>query len=157
MERGKNREPWVFDRADSYIWFLELGPLSTVNAKYLHGEVPSWNKFVEHPNNDSYWENEMCGLLPFISEPPVPALHVIGWFDAEDCYGPLKVYQKYERKDTKNWNYLVIGPWYHGSWVRQLEGKSILGADFGAPTSRFFRDSVQTPWFAYWLKDKGKL
>src|SRR5262249_30282409 len=28
---------------------------------------------------------------------------------------------------------------------------------FGSPTSRFFRDSVEAPWFAYWLKDKGKL
>ena len=157
MERGKDRRQWVFDRADSYEWFLELGPLSTVNAKYLQGQVPSWNYFVEHPNNDSYWENEMCGVLPFIDGLPVPTLNVIGWFDAEDFYGPLKVYQKLETFDRNHWNYLVVGPWHHGGWVIDDEGRKILGIDFGSNTSRYFREKIQAPWFAHWLKDEGSL
>ena len=157
MERGKDRRPWEFGRADSYDWFLELGPLSNVNEQYLQGRVPSWNYFVEHPNLDWYWETEMCGVLPFITDLPVPALNVIGWFDAEDFYGPLKVYQKLETFDRKKWNYLVSGPWTHGGWVIYDEGNKILDVDFGSATARYFREKIQAPWFAHWLKDKGSL
>ena len=157
MERGKERNRWEFGRADSYDWFLELGPLSVVNQKYLLGKVPSWNAFVEHPNLDPYWETEMCGVLPFIKDLPVPALNVIGWFDAEDFYGPLEVYKKLETFDRKNWNYLVAGPWTHGGWVIYDEGQKILDLDFGSNTARYFREKIQAPWFAYWLKDQGKL
>ena len=157
MERGKDRKPWEFNRADSYEWFLELGPLSAVNERYFRGEVPSWNLFVDHPNLDWYWETEMCGVLPFITDLPVPALNVLGWFDAEDFYGPLKVYQKLETFDTKKWNYLVTGPWTHGGWVIYDEGRKILNVDFGSNTARYFREKIQAPWFSYWLKGQGRL
>jgi hypothetical protein len=87
----------------------------------------------------------------------VPTLNVIGWFDAEDFYGPLKVYQKLESFDTKHWNYLVAGPWHHGGWVIDDSGNRIHRIDFGAPTARYFREKIQAPWFAYWLKGQGKL
>jgi putative CocE/NonD family hydrolase len=157
MERGKDRTPWVFDRNDSYEWFLELGGLATVNDKFFHRTVPSWNAFVEHPNNDRYWETEMCGVLPFIEGLPVPTLTVAGWFDAEDFYGPLKVYQKLETFDQKHWNYLVVGPWHHGGWVIDDLGNRIHRIDFGSNTARYFREKIQAPWFAHWLKDEGKL
>ncbi len=36
--------------------------------------------------------------------------------------------------------------------------RSKLGnIDFGSNTSRYFRENIQAPWFAYWLKDKGSL
>jgi putative CocE/NonD family hydrolase len=157
MERSRERRPWEFGRADAYEWFLELGPLSAVNEKFFKGQVPSWNYFVEHPNLDWYWETEMCGVLPFIQNLPVPTLNVIGWFDAEDFYGPLKVYQKLETFDTKKWNYLVSGPWTHGGWVIYDEGRKILDVDFGTNTAKYFREKIQAPWFGYWLKDQGKL
>jgi len=157
MERGKDRNRWSFGRADSYEWFLDLGPLSTVNRRYLGGRVPSWNYFVEHPNLDRYWETEMCGVLPFIEDLPVPTLNVIGWFDAEDFYGPLEVYKKLETFDRKRWNYLVAGPWTHGGWVIYDEGDRILDVDFGSNTARYFREQIQAPWFAHWLKDQGTL
>jgi len=157
MERGKSISRWTFDRNDSYDWFRELGPLSNINAKYLHRQAPSWNLFVEHPNLDEYWEREMCGVLPFIEDLPVPTLNVLGWFDAEDFYGPLKVYQKLETFDTRKWNYLVLGPWHHGGWVIDDAGDRIHRVDFGAPTARYFRERIQLPWFRHWLKGQGGL
>jgi len=157
MERSKGLTRWVFDRNDAYQWFLELGPLSTINAKYLHGQAPSWNDFVEHPNNDAYWQREQCAVLPFIHDLPVPTLTVAGWFDAEDFYGPLKVYQKLEKFDTKHWNFLVVGPWRHGGWVFDDSGNRMHRVDFGSPTSRYFREKIQAPWFEYWLKGRGTL
>jgi putative CocE/NonD family hydrolase len=153
MERGKERSPFGFGRADSYEWFLELGPLSAVNEKYFQQQVPSWNDFVEHPNLDRYWETEMCGVLPFIRDLPVPTLNVAGWFDAEDFYGPLEIYKKLETFDRKSWNSLVVGPWTHGGWVIYDEGNKILDVDFGSNTARHFREKIQSRWFAHWLKD----
>jgi uncharacterized protein len=144
-------------RYDSYEQFLALGPLSNVNELFFHGSAPSWNAFAEHPNLDSFWTREMCGVLPYTQPVSVPTLMVAGYFDAEDFYGPLELYQKYETQDPKHLVRLVMGPWYHGSWSRSADGRLLGKIDFGQDTSRWFRDHVQARWFAYWLKGKGSL
>jgi uncharacterized protein len=144
-------------RRDSYEQFLALGPLSNVNKLYFHGSAPSWNAFAEHPNLDDFWTKEMCGVLRYVQPVEVPTLMVVGYFDAEDFYGPLELYQRYEREDPKHLVRLVMGPWYHGSWSRSPDGRRVGKIDSGQDTSRWFRDQVQAPWFAYWLKGKGSL
>ena len=47
---------FTFDEYDHFEWYLELGPLSNVNEKYFHGEVATWNDFVNHPNYDEFWQ-----------------------------------------------------------------------------------------------------
>ena len=47
-----------FDRADTYQWYLDLGPLSNVNESYFHGKLPTWNDFVNHPNYDEFWQKQ---------------------------------------------------------------------------------------------------
>jgi uncharacterized protein len=144
-------------RYDSYEQFLLLGPLSNVNKIFFHGSAPSWNAFAEHPNLDDFWRRQMCGVLPYTQPVSVPILMVAGYFDAEDFYGPLELYKKYETQDPKHLVHLVIGPWYHGSWSRSPDGRRLGRIDFGQDTSRWFRDNVQARWFAYWLKGKGSL
>ena len=146
-----------WDRWDTYDWFLELGPLSNVNDRLLHGVSQTWNAFVEHPNMDSFWETEICGVFPFMQGVTVPAMHVAGWYDAEDFYGPLKVYAQLERDDRNNENFLVVGPWTHGGWTFGQVGDKILDIDLGGATAQYFRERYHAPWFAYWLKDKGPL
>jgi putative CocE/NonD family hydrolase len=140
---------------DAYEAFLELGPLSNVNRKLFHGQSPSWNAFAEHPNLDDYWIYGMCGVLPHIQPVTVPTLNVLGWFDAEDFYGPLKVYQKYEESDPKNRNFLVIGPWSHGGWAGRNPGHRLGPVSFGSNTAETYRKDIQARWFAHWLKDEG--
>jgi len=53
-------------------------------------------------------------------------------------------------------NYLVAGPWNHGGWNRAT-GDKLGNIDFGSPASQYFRANILRPWFAYYLKDKGKL
>jgi uncharacterized protein len=144
-------------RHDSYEQFLALGPLSNVNKLLFHGSAPSWNAFAEHPNLDDFWTKEMCGVLPYVQPVKVPTLMVVGYFDAEDFYGPLELYKKFEREDPKHLVRLVMGPWYHGSWSRTPDGRLLGKIDFGQDTSRWYRAHVQAPWFAYWLKGKGSL
>jgi uncharacterized protein len=144
-------------RHDSYEQFLALGPLSNVNKLLFHGNAPSWNAFAEHPNNDEYWTREMCGVLPYTQKVTVPTLIVAGYFDAEDFYGPLVLYHKYETQDPNHLVRLIMGPWYHGEWSRSPDGRTIGAIDFGQDTSQWFRDNVQARWFGYWLKGEGTL
>jgi len=141
-----------FDRADTFQWYLDLGPLSNVNEKYFHGKLPTWNDFVNHPNYDQYWQKQ--AFWPYIGKPRVPNLNVAGWWDQEDFYGPLKIYELFEKNDAGNLNYLVAGPWNHGGWAR-ADGSKLGEIPFDSNTSRHFRTDIEAPWFAYWLKDKG--
>lgn len=145
------------DKRDEYEWFLNVGPLSNINDKYLHGISPTWNAFVEHPNLDDTWRCGICGVLPYMNEVTVPALHVTGWYDPEDFYGPIQVYKKLEKKDERDQNFLVLGPWYHGGWTFEESGSSLGPLDLGSETARHFRDEIHLRWFTYWLKDKGEL
>jgi putative CocE/NonD family hydrolase len=154
LESSNAVSPFKFDRHDTYQWYLRLGPISNADAKYFHGKLPTWNNFVSHPNYDQFWQQQ--ALVNQIKQPTVPIMHVAGWWDQEDFYGPLKAYEILEKADTNRLNYLVVGPWNHGGWNRSTGDK--LGAiDFGSPTSKHFRTNILRPWFAYHLKQKGTL
>ena len=54
METGKTNFTFQFDRYDTYEWYLAPGALSNADEKYIHGTLPTWNDFVEHPNYDAF-------------------------------------------------------------------------------------------------------
>ncbi len=154
METGKTNFAFQFDLFDTYEWYLRLGALSNANKKYIHGTLPTWNNFVAHPNYDAFWKQQ---AMPYIlTKPKVPNLNVAGWWDQEDSYGPMKIYELLEKKDPNHLNYLVAGPWNHGGWGRSL-GDSLGPISFGSDTGLYFRQKIEAPWFAYWLKNKGSL
>jgi hypothetical protein len=115
----------------------QLGALSNADAKHFHGRLPTWNNFVNHPNYDSFWKKE---ALDYQLRPlTVPTMHVGGWWDQEDFYGPLRAYEVLEKTDTDHLNYVVVGPWNHGGWERR-DGDKLGNVDFGMPTSKYFRE-----------------
>lgn len=152
MESGKDVQQFKFDRYDTYDWYLDLGPLSNVNAKYLHGKIPTWNDYVAHPDYDEFWKRQT--MIPHLTGVKVPTLNVAGWWDQEDFYGPLAIYSALEKHDTQGINHLVVGPWRHGGWANGT-GDSLGAIPFGSNTSEYFRERIQAPFFAYYLKDKG--
>jgi uncharacterized protein len=154
MESSKETEQFGFERYDTYDWYLALGALSNVNQKFLFGKIPTWNDYVAHPDYDEFWQRQT--MIPHIRSVEVPTLNVAGWWDQEDFYGPVRIYEAYEAHDRGNKNYLVVGPWNHGGWSRG-DGDRLGPIPFGSATGKYFRDQVQAPWFAYWLKDKGAL
>ena len=109
---------------------------------------------MAHPNYDEFWQK--LAFAPYFKDLTltVPNLNVAGWWDQEDFFGPMKVYELLEKNDTKHNNYLAVGPWNHGGWARS-DGTKLGNIDFGSNTSAYFRKNIQAPWFAYWLKDKG--
>lgn len=144
---------FAFDRADTYQWYANLGVLSNANDKYFHGKMPTWNDFVAHPNYDEFWQKQ--AFPRYINGPPkTPNLNVAGWWDQEDFYGPVKVYELFEKSDPDRLNYLVAGPWNHGGW-RGADGSRLGQIPFDSNTSKYFRQHIEAPWFAYWLHGKG--
>jgi putative CocE/NonD family hydrolase len=152
METNKLNASFAFDRYDTFEWYLKLGALSNVNPKYFKGKMPTWNDFVAHPNYDEFWKKQASA--PYLKRVSVPTLHVAGWFDQEDFYGPLKTYELLERHDKNDQNFLVVGPWNHGGW-QAGPGNKLGKASFDSDTGKHFRAKVQAPFFARYLKDKN--
>ncbi len=156
METGKTNFDFQFGQYDTFDWYLRLGPLSNADKLYLHGTLPTWNDFVSHPNYDQFWQTQ--AFTPYFKDLAlqVPNLNVAGWWDQEDFYGPVKIYELLEPNDAKHNNYMAVGPWNHGGWAGG-RGNKLGNVDFGSNTSEYFRQKIQAAWFAYWLKDKGEL
>jgi uncharacterized protein len=154
LETSHENFSFSFDRFDTYDWYLRLGPLSNANAKYFHGSIPSWNDFIAHPNYDDFWKHHAVAYG--LKEPTVPNLNVAGWWDQEDFYGPTALYERLEKSDKNNRNYIVAGPWNHGGWGHG-KGANLGEIPFGSDTAVYFRQRIEAPWFAFWLKDKGSL
>jgi len=154
LETSTENYSFPFDRFDVYDFYLRLGPLANANAKYFHGTIPSWNEFVAHPSYDEFWKRHAVAYG--LKEPTVPNLNVAGWWDQEDFYGPMATYERLEKSDKKNLNFIVAGPWNHGGWG-DGPGKTLGEIPFGSDTGVYFRRNIEAPWFAFWLKDKGKL
>ncbi len=154
VDGAKESQDFPFDRYDTYDWYLSLGPLSRANEQYLHGKVPSWNDYVAHPDYDEFWKRQT--MIPQVKAAKVPTLNVAGWWDQEDFYGPMRLYEAAERYDTKGMNYVVVGPWNHGGWGA-IAGDRLGAIPFDSAVSKYFRDDIEAPWFAFHLKDKGRL
>ena len=152
-EISKTDSLFQFGNYDTYDWYLKLGPLSNINKKYVHGKLPSWNAFTEHPNYDEYWKHQS---LPYrLDSPRIAIQHVGGWWDQEDMVGPQDAYRVLEKNDRHNRNFIVIGPWRHGGWAGG-EASRLGNVTFdGQKTGPYFRKEIQAKWFAWYLKGKG--
>ncbi len=148
METGPAWTDFGVGAYDMYDWYLRQGPLSNI-TRFLKGTRPTWNAFVAHPNYDAYWRDRASQRhLPGVT---VPTLNVGGWWDQEDILGPQIVYATLEPRDSAKLNHLVMGPWNHGGWGRS-DGHSLGEIDFGSATARYFRERIQAPFFAHYLK-----
>ena len=146
-----------YNTPDGYQFYLEeVGPLSNVNKKYFKNKIDFWNKIVEHPNYDDFWQKR--NLLPHLKDIKPAILVVGGWFDAEDLYGPLNIYQKIETSSPEAQNFLVMGPWRHGGWAYD-DGKNLGNVKFSSypPPSVFYRDKIEFPFFIQTLKTEKDL
>ncbi len=142
----------VIDTVDTYEWYLKLGSLANVETKYFQGKIPSWRDFANRPDYDDFWKRQ--AFAPWLNRVTVPTLNVAGWWDQEDFYGPIKIYELLERHDKAKQNFLVVGPWNHGGWSRG-EGRKLGKIDFGSATAEHYRRKILVPFLAHYLKGKG--
>lgn len=141
---------------DGYQFFLDMGPLANANAKYFKGEIAIWNEWMKHGDYDEYWQAQNVPQRLKSVKPSVAVMTVGGWFDAEDLYGPLVIYDAIEKHNPKTYNTLVMGPWFHGGWARG-DGSFLGDIQFGSKTSEFYRDNIEFPFFMHFLKEQGTL
>lgn len=139
---------------DGYAWYKELGAAKNVNERYFHGENKIWNDMMQHGTYDAFWQARTP--LPHLTDVTPAVLVVGGFFDAQDLYGPLKTYDAIERQNPNTPNHLVMGPWWHGGWARG-DGDRYLDIYFEKKTSPWYRETIELPFFNYYLKDKGTL
>ena len=142
-----------FETYDTYEWYLNLGPLSNINDKYLHGKIPYWNETIDHPDYDQFWKKE--AWVNQLHSSTVPNLNVAGFWDQEDPWGPWQIFRHAAENDPGRTNFIVAGPWFHGEW-QSPTGDSIGLVQFGGhQTAREFRENIQAPFFRYYLHGSG--
>ena len=152
-DKNKNTM-FSFETYDTYEWYLNLGPLSNINDKYLHGSIPYWNLSVEHPDYDDFWKKE--AWVRQLHASTVPNLNVAGFWDQEDPWGPWQIYRHAAEHDPDHTNFMVAGPWFHGQW-QSPKAESIGLIPYGGhDTAQEFRKELQAPFFRYYLHGKGE-
>jgi len=138
---------------DAYSFFRALGPLQNANQpQYFGGRAKVWNEYLAHRTYDAYWQAR--NIRPHLTGVRPAVLVVGGWFDAEDLFGALHTYQAIEQQNPRATNRLVMGPWTHGAWSRP-DWSSFGPLKFGQNTAEAYRRTLETPFFNYYLKDKG--
>ena len=141
--------------ADKYQFYLKAGPLSNFNKKYLGDSIRFWNDLMNHPVYDNFWQSRNPGQ--FVSKIMPAILIVGGLFDAEDLFGSWNLYKAIESKNpSEHFNKIVMGPWFHGTWEGRGDGSKLGKILFGSKTSTYYQDSIEFPFFQYFLKGIGK-
>jgi putative CocE/NonD family hydrolase len=153
VEAAKNGADFDVGVHDMYEWYLREGTLEKITAA-IGGKLPSWRSFVAHPAYDEFWKAKAVERV--WTKPTVPTLMVGGFWDQEDLYGPQASYAALEKNDAQGINRIVLGPWNHGQWSGG-DGAKLGEIDFKSPTSRYYREKLEAPFFAFYLKDKGPL
>jgi putative CocE/NonD family hydrolase len=74
-----------------------------------------------------------------------------GYYDQEDMWGPQEEYASLEPHDTEHKNFLVLGPWRHGSW--SSSSRRLGAVQYGEPIGKEFRSQIEAKFFAHYLKD----
>lgn len=150
--KPKPSVPFDFGTPSGYEFYLNAGPISNLDKKYLKGTNPLFNDQMYHTTYDEYWKAR--DLSQHMKNIRCAVLTVGGWFDAEDLAGPLRTYYAIEKNNPGTVNTIVEGPWVHGGWARN-DGDHLGDVRFNAKTSEYFRRNIQFPFFEYYLKDKG--
>ncbi|GAA4807431.1 CocE/NonD family hydrolase [Olivibacter ginsenosidimutans] len=136
---------------DAYQFYLKAGGLKEIDGKLTADNNPLWQDLMTHGTYDTFWKARTP--LPHLRKVKPAVLTVGGWFDQEDLYGPLKTYTAIAKQSRKTQNMLVMGPWYHGSWTRG-KGDWLDSLSFALPTSKFYREQIEFPFFMHYLKGK---
>jgi putative CocE/NonD family hydrolase len=140
---------------DGFEYFLQRGSFTEdVQQSGAHtpsGEtLPTWKLFLDHSAYDNVWYAR--GVEHHLDTVAVPTLSVGGYYDQEDMWGPQAEYAALEPHDRNHENFLVLGPWRHGSWSQTTRH---LGAiQYGEPIGREFRSQIEAKFFAKYLKDE---
>ena len=136
---------------DGFDYFLERGSFAEDAKRYGAKALPTWKLFLEHPSYDSAWSSR--AVENHLTTVTVPTLTVGGYYDQEDMFGPQEEYATLELHDTSHENFLVLGPWRHGSWGSSM--RHLGNLDYLEPIGKEYRAQIEAKFFAHYLKDES--
>jgi putative CocE/NonD family hydrolase len=105
---------WKFWNDKNYEWYKNRLPFCKLDS-VVGMPNPIFQKWISHPDYDSYWKNIMPGIEDYKSI-DIPVFSITGYYDA-DQVGAMYYFdqhQKYGNAQTKDNHYLLIGPYDHG-------------------------------------------
>ena len=156
METGKDVQQFAFDRYDTFDWYLTLGPLANVNAQ-VPARARSRPGTTSSPIPTTTSSGSGRRMVPHLTSVKVPTLNVAGWWDQEDFYGPVRIYEALEKHDTR----APELPRRRAVEPRRLVGRRRRDARRRSRSAATRRSTSATRCrrrsFAYFLKDKGTL
>jgi putative CocE/NonD family hydrolase len=135
---------------DGFDFFLERGSFAEDVKRSGSKTLPTWKLFLKHPAYDSVWSSR--GVQHSLNAVAVPTLTVGGTYDQEDMYGPQIEYSALEPHDANHQNFLVLGPWRHGSW--SSSARHLGNLDYTEPVGKEYRAQIEAKFFAHYLKDQ---
>jgi hypothetical protein len=137
---GVQLDPEKLDEAYRHL------PLNTF-ADQFETKVPYLNDWIRHHQYDDYWKRR--GIDHRYANVTVPTLNIGGWYDIFSKSTVELVDRVREssgdRLARRN-QFVVMGPWAHGVGVRKV-GELDFGKDAALDIG-----TLQSQWFAYWLK-----
>ena len=120
----------------------------------LGKENPIFQKWISHPDFDSYWQ----GFYPTPTDYQsfdLPILSITGYFDG-DQPGAMTYYLSHMKHGSKQGidkHYLILGPWNHPGTRKPVT--ELGGFAFGKDSKLNMLD-LHLAWFDWTLKDKEK-
>ena len=156
LESSKERTDVIYGKEkggktrDGFEYFLERGSFAQDVKKSGSKMLPTWKLFLEHPSYDAVWASR--GVEHSLHAVTVPTLTVGGYYDQEDMWGPQEEYARLEPHDDSHQNFLVLGPWRHGSW--SSSSRHLGNLDYTCSIGNDFRAQIEAKFFAHYLKDE---
>ena len=137
---------------DAYAYYLHMGTLQNLDTA-AGGTNPYFHDQITHTTYSDYWQSR--NISAHMHGVKAATMEVGGWFDAEDLFGPVKVFHAIDAQSPGSpENVLVEGPWVHGGWSRG-DGASLGDVPFGSETAKFYREHIEFPFFESKLKGKS--
>jgi hypothetical protein len=144
------KNPYSPGTEDMYAYYLKMGTLGNLDTE-AGGTNAYFHDQVIHTTYDDYWKSRDIAAHMFGVK--AATMEVGGWFDAEDLAGPVKIFHAIDKQSPDvPANTLVEGPWFHGGWANSA-GAKLGDISFGSETGVFYRENIEAPFFAHYLKD----
>ncbi|MCC6829517.1 MAG: CocE/NonD family hydrolase [Novosphingobium sp.] len=136
---------------DDYDNFLEAGSAGAWARKQGYDKLPFWQRIVQHPAYDAFWQGQALDKLVAANPSNVPTIWEQGLWDQEDMYGAITTWEALKAKGKIGNNFLVMGPWRHSQINR--DGRSLGPLQWDGDTAAQFRETMVLPLFNQYLKD----
>ncbi len=118
-------------------------PVIELDEKVLGKKNPYWREWIQHPDNDAYWDR--VSFLEHLDGLDIPVYHQSGWFDGDGIGSKLNYLAMVSR--GHRFQKLVLGPWGHTPQATRL-GPDMR--DFG-PNAIVDLERSYLRWLDRWL------